>query len=81
MIELATLFIPVAIICKNSNADSCTMIQYKGYFHSQQQCYQHVDSDMRFKLSPKEKKHVYVDFWCVSIDIEKIDKKFLPKSI
>lgn len=79
MIELATLFIPIAIICKNMSADSCEMIRYGGYFLTKTECQDNIREGLHSKLKPGDKGRIWVDAWCVDVEIEKIDKKYLPK--
>ena len=80
MIELATLFIPIAIICKNMSADSCEMIRYGGYFLTETECQDNIREGLHSKLKPGDRGRVWVDAWCVDVEIEKIDKKYLPRS-
>ena len=79
MIELITLYIPVVIICRNLSADSCEMIRYQGYFHSQKQCFDHIDISVRSRLVPGDHGRIHIDAWCVDIEIPGIDKKYIPK--
>jgi hypothetical protein len=80
VIELATLFIPVAIICKNMSADSCEMIRYGGYFLTEKECQNNIQEGFYSKLKPGDRDRMWIDAWCVDVEIEKIDKKYLPKS-
>jgi len=81
MIELTTIFIPIAIVCRNLQAESCELIQYEGYFLSQQQCFDTINSTLKSKLNPSDRGRIHVDAWCIDLEIEKVDKKLLPKPI
>jgi hypothetical protein len=81
MIELATIFIPIAIVCRNLQAESCELIRYEGYFLSQQQCFDTINSTLKSKLNPSDRGRMHVDAWCIDLEIEKVDKKLLPKPI
>ena len=81
MIEMITIFIPVAIICRDLSVKNCEMIQYQGYFHSEQECLNIIDTTFKSKLLPKDHSHVHIDTWCVSTEIRAVDKKYLPQSI
>lgn len=79
MIELITLFIPVAVVCKDMSVKNCEMIQYQGYFHSEKECLNTIDTTFKSKLLPEDRNRMYTDAWCVNIELESVDKKYLPK--
>jgi len=81
MIEIITIFIPVAIICRDLSVKNCEMIQYQGYFHSEQECRNIIDTTFMSKLLSKDHAHIYIDTRCVSTEIRAVDKKYLPQSI
>ena len=81
MIELATIFIPIAIVCRNLQAESCELIQYEGYFSTQQQCFDTINSTLKSKLTSGDRSRIHVDAWCIDLKIERVDKKYLPKPI
>jgi hypothetical protein len=70
----------MVLLCRNLNAHSCEMIQYHGYFHSRKECSQHIDSDFRSRLRPEDHANMHMDFWCAEIQIERIEKRYLPKN-
>lgn len=78
MIELTTLFIPVAIVCAPPSFESCQLIQYQGYFFSKDTCELFISEKIK-SVQPEQK--YFINYWCVSLEIEKIDKKFIPKTI
>ncbi len=62
------------------SADSCEMIRYGGYFLTETECQDNIREGLHSKLKPSDKGRIWVDAWCVDVEIEKIDKKYLPKS-
>ena len=81
MIELITIFIPVAVLCKDMSVKNCEMIKYQGYFLSQAECNKHIQTSFFDKLKQSDLDRIHVDAWCLDLEIERIDKKYIPKPI
>jgi hypothetical protein len=79
MIELVTLFVPIAIVCKDMSVKNCEMIQYQGHFSSEKECQDIIDNTLKSKLLKKDRNRVHIDTWCINVEIEGVDKKYLPK--
>jgi hypothetical protein len=52
-------------------------VRYGGYFLSQEGCQKKINEMYR----PEYEGKMYFQGWCVDIEVEKVDKKYLPKII
>lgn len=58
---------------------NCEMIQYQGHFLTDAECRDIIDTTLKSKLLSNDRDRIYIDTWCVNIELESVDKKYLPK--
>ena len=75
--ELVTFFIPVIMACSSNQVSSCEMVQYEGYFESEQQC----QKKLRDTLWPTLKPGQQFNTMCVTLEVNRVKKSDLNKNL